>query len=65
MNAAVVSREFCTLLLTNPLTALTAGYGGESFHLTPEERALILSIRDSSLVDFAKQLTNREKEDDK
>jgi hypothetical protein len=57
INAAVISKEFCQLLLTNPATALTIGYNGDLFHLTSEERDLILSIRASSLADFAQQLT--------
>jgi len=57
INAAVISRDFCRLLLTNPATALRAGYNGDLFHLTSEERDLILSIRASSLADFAWQLT--------
>jgi hypothetical protein len=57
INAAVVSQEFCNLLLTNPALALATGYNGESFHLASEEQKLIFSIRASSLADFALQLT--------
>ncbi len=57
MNAAIVSKEFCHLLLTNPAAALASGCNGESFCLTPEAEVLVLSIRASSLVDFAQQLT--------
>ncbi len=57
MNAAIISKEFCHLLLTNPAAALASGCNGESFSLTPDEEELILSIRASSLVDFARQLT--------
>jgi dihydrodipicolinate synthase/N-acetylneuraminate lyase len=39
------------------MVALAAGYNGESFHLTLEERELVVSIRASSLTDFATQLT--------
>jgi hypothetical protein len=59
INAAVISPEFCRLLLTNPATALALGYNGNLFYLTSEERDLILSIHASSLVDFACQITNR------
>jgi dihydrodipicolinate synthase/N-acetylneuraminate lyase len=54
--AAVVDQEFRDLLLINSAAALAAGCNGESFHLTPEERELVVSIRASSLVDFAAQL---------
>ena len=57
VTAAVVNQEFCNLLLTSPTVALSAGYHGESFHLTLEERELVISIRASSLTDFATQLT--------
>jgi hypothetical protein len=57
INAAIVSKEFCELLLTNPARALASGYHGEWFHLTPEEQKLIFSIHASSLEDFAMQLT--------
>jgi hypothetical protein len=58
INAAVISPEFCRLLLTNPATALALGYHGDLFCLTSEERDLILSIHASSLADFACQITN-------
>lgn len=57
ITAAVVSHEFCRLLLTDPVTAMSAGYNGQPFHLAMEEKELILSIRATSLADFAKQLT--------
>lgn len=57
ISAAVVSREFCNLLLADPAVALVTGYNGEAFHLATEEQELITSIRATSLADFAKQLT--------
>ena len=57
ISAAVVNREFCKLLLTEPKQALAAGYKGETFQLTPEEYRLVLSIQAKSLADFATQLT--------
>jgi dihydrodipicolinate synthase/N-acetylneuraminate lyase len=57
VTAAVVNQRFCNLLLSSPMVALAAGYNGESFHLTLEERELVVSIRASSLTDFATQLT--------
>ncbi len=56
ISAAVVSQEFRNLLLANPAAALAAGYNGELFYLTLEQRQLILSIRASSLAGFAMQL---------
>lgn len=54
--AAVVSRQFCDMLLTNPHEALQKGYLGETFSLTREERELIASIRAESLSDLARQV---------
>ena len=56
ITAAVVSQKFCDLLLSDPAMALATGYGGESFSLSAEEQELILSIRATSLADFAMQL---------
>jgi hypothetical protein len=57
ITAAVVNQEFCNLLLTDPGMAVATGYNGEAFHLATEEQELVLSIRATSLADFAKQLT--------
>lgn len=54
--AAVVSRQFRELLLKNPREALKQGYLGETFDLTRQEKALILSIRAGSLSELAKQM---------
>lgn len=56
LTAAVVNHKFSHLLLNDPRTALAAGYNGESFQLSPEETKLIMSIKASSLRDFASQL---------
>jgi hypothetical protein len=56
LAAAVVSRQFCNLLLTDPARAVTQGYGGEKFSLTTEEYNLVLSSRGSSLPEFAREL---------
>ena len=58
INAAVVSSEFCELLLSNPEVALSTGYNGEFFHLAPEEWEWVISTHATSLADFASQLTN-------
>ena len=56
-EAAVINHQFCQLLLSQPETALRQGYLGNSFDLTREEQALIISIRANSLPDLAQQVT--------
>ena len=54
-----MSQRFCDLLLSDPATALRTGYNGTgSFHLAPEDWEQVVSIRATSLADFAAQLTN-------
>ncbi len=60
VHAALISAEFRELLLADAAAALAAGYAGETFRLTPEEHELVLSIRASSLQDFAMQLATRQ-----
>lgn len=57
--AALVSPHFQKLLLTDPVAALSAGYNGESFHLTPAEYAIVTTIRVTNVRDFATQLLHR------
>jgi hypothetical protein len=54
--AAVVSRSFCKMLLSDPDQALKEGYMGQKFGLSPEDSALIVSIRAASLPDLARQV---------
>ena len=54
--AAVVNRQFCSMLLQDPQIALQKGYLGETFSLSREEQDLIVSIRANSLSDLAKQV---------
>ena len=56
-EAAVINRQFCQLLLSQPESALQQGYLGNSFDLTLEEQALIISIQANSLPDLAQQVT--------
>ena len=56
IEAAVVSRQFCQLLLSQPEAALQQGYLGNTFNLTLDEKALIVSIRANSLPELAKQV---------
>lgn len=65
LTAAVVNRGFCNLLLTNPASALAAGYNGESFRLAAEDQARILAIQAKSLADFAMQLAGIQKASDR
>jgi hypothetical protein len=55
-SAAVVSRQFRDELLNQPKSALTNGYLGETFSLTDQEQALIISIQAKSLPDLARQV---------
>jgi hypothetical protein len=54
--AAVVSKSFRNMLLTNPEIAVTSGYQGESFNLSDEDRSWLFSIRPTNLVDLAANL---------
>jgi hypothetical protein len=56
LSAAVVSPRFRSLLLSNPAAALATGYNGESFQLTQTEYAAVMSLRASTISDFAAQL---------
>jgi hypothetical protein len=58
-EVAVLNYQFRQLLLNQPETALRQGYLGDSFDLTLEEQALIISIRASSLSDLAQQVTKK------
>lgn len=54
--AAVVSRQFCKMLLGDPITALQNGYLGETFKLNSEEYNLLISIHAKNLADLARQV---------
>ena len=54
--AAVVDQHFCEALLREPEQALENGYLGQSFPLSRQEKALIISIHAESLIDLAKQV---------
>lgn len=54
--AAVVNRQFCSLLLRDPASALRSGYQGQTFSLSSEEQKLLLSIRAITLSDLARQI---------
>jgi hypothetical protein len=56
LAAAVINPQFCHLLLEDPELALEAGFQGETFSFTDEERDLVKSIRADSLAGLANQL---------
>jgi hypothetical protein len=60
LTAAVVDTAFRNLLLTNPKLVLSSGYNGEQFSLNREEQETLLSIRATSLSDFANQWIERQ-----
>ena len=43
LAAAVVSRKFCALLLSEPARAIAQGFAGERFLLSTDEYSLLLS----------------------
>ncbi len=59
LTAAVINREFCELLLSNPARALSSGYHGKAFSLDIDDRDFILSIEAKSLSEFAEHLSQR------
>jgi hypothetical protein len=54
--AATVNGRFREVLLRDPARALSIGYDGQSFALTPEEKQLVLGIRARRLEEFAAQV---------
>lgn len=56
LTAAVINPKFCCLLLTDPMSAIQAGYAGEIFELTAEEIEQICLIKAGSLQEFSTQL---------
>ncbi len=56
LAAAVVNREFRSVLLQNPRAALEHGYMGEPFLLSSQEHTLLTSIHATSLTDLAQQI---------
>jgi hypothetical protein len=56
LTAAVISTQFRRMLLDDPSKAISAGFGGEKFHLDNEDQMGIASIRATTLADFASEL---------
>jgi len=58
ITAAVINQSFRQLLLSNPEKAISTGFNGESFRLERDEQELILSIKATTLADFATKVTS-------
>lgn len=56
LSAAVINRNFCTMLLSDPSKAIHSGYSGEKFNLSKETEEKITTIRATSLQEFAAKL---------
>ena len=60
LSAAVVSKSFRNMLLTNPEIALASGYQGETFNLSDADRSWLFSIKPNSLVDLAADMVTHQ-----
>lgn len=56
IHAAVISRRFLNMLLTNPINTIEGGYCGEKFSFTQDEKQRIKQIRANNLAEFSSQL---------
>lgn len=56
IHAAIVSRNFRERLLANPVKSIEAGYCGEKFFFTREEKLRLRMIQAVTLDEFARQL---------
>jgi len=52
LAAALISKQFCNLLLKDPARALQQGFAGEHFSLSSDEQDFILSLHVASLQEF-------------
>ena len=57
LSAAVINNQFRSMLLNDPVEAISQGYSGEQFEIGREERNRLSAIQATSLADFAAQLT--------
>jgi hypothetical protein len=57
LSAAVINSHFRSLLLSDPVSAITRGYAGESFSLASNEKEKLGAIHASNLAEFAAQLS--------
>lgn len=56
---AVIDMDFCALLLDQPLEAVSAGFGGESFPLSAYGLEVIRGIQADSLSEFVYLLNEK------
>jgi hypothetical protein len=56
LTAAVINGAFRQALLRDPSTAITSGFAGEAFNLSPDVVKRLSSIKANSLPEFATQL---------
>jgi hypothetical protein len=56
LSAAVVSKRFRQILLSDPRRAIASGYAGETFHMDDREIDWMSSIRAENLAEFAHQM---------
>jgi hypothetical protein len=61
LAAAIVSKNFCSMLIEDPIRAIDVGYLGEAFMLSVQEREMLGQIRAETLQDFAVQLMEGQK----
>ena len=60
ISAALVDRDLCELLLTNPGETVEFSYGTEFFKLNLTEIELLLSVKNpASLADLVQQVTKK------
>lgn len=57
LSAAVINSGFRSMLLQDPVKAVTNGYSGEQFNLNHEDKSRLAGINASSLAEFAAQLS--------
>lgn len=56
IHAAVISRHFQSMLLADPVKSIEAGFCGEKFSFTRQEKEQIRQIRATTLAEFSNQL---------
>ncbi len=60
--AAVVSKRFRNVLISNPELAVESGYQGESFTLSEEDRGWLFSLHPANLIDLAAHVVTHQQE---
>jgi len=54
--AALINKRIRQMLLLNPMTAVAAGYQGDSFHLSAAEQKVLVMLKANTLNEFAQML---------